>query len=44
MISCIILKFLPKDNKNLKIIEGDIRDTEYLKKCCKDYLFHSPSM
>ncbi len=29
--------FLPKDNKNLKIIEGDIRDTEYLKKCCKDH-------
>ncbi len=31
--------FLPKDNRNLKIIEGDIRDTEKLKASCKEHDF-----
>ena len=29
--------FLPKNNENLKIIKGDIRDTEYLKKTSKNH-------
>ncbi len=29
--------FLPKDNKNLKIIKGDIRDIKFLEDSCKDH-------
>ena len=29
--------FLPKDNKKLKIIKGDIRDTKFLGDSCKDH-------
>ena len=29
--------FLPKNNSNLNIIKGDIRDTDMLKKSCKDH-------
>ena len=34
--------FLPKDNTNLKIIKGDIRDQQKLKDSCKnhDYFVH----
>ena len=28
---------LPKDNNNLKIIKGDIRNTEFLRICCNDH-------
>ena len=28
---------LPKDNDNLKIIKGDIRNTELLRTCCNDH-------
>jgi len=28
---------LPKDNDNLKIIKGDIRNTEFLRICCNDH-------
>ena len=30
-------EFLPKDNPNLNIIKGDIRDTKKLSKECKDH-------
>tara|TARA_B100000700_G_scaffold323954_1_gene428912 strand:- start:287 stop:1294 length:1008 start_codon:yes stop_codon:yes gene_type:complete len=35
-------EFLPKNNPNLKIIDGDIRDTEKLEKSCKghEYFVH----
>ena len=34
--------FLPKENLNLKIIKGDIRDKQKLKESCKnhDYFLH----
>ena len=35
-------KFLPSANKNLNIINGDIRDTKKLKQSCEnhDYFLH----
>ena len=35
-------KFLPQNDQNLKIIQGDIRDTQKLKESCKghDYFLH----
>ena len=30
-------KFLPKENSNFKIIEGDLRDYEKLKKNCENH-------
>ena len=31
--------FLPKENPNLKIIKGDIRDSKKLESACRDHEF-----